>query len=153
MLVGMCIRCEGADDDDVRFIIHGNILRFGWHVVAVVAERVSRSWAYTIGIAGFDHPEFAVVGLEAQEAGLLLNALGESVRAGRRFLAGETVAVLGRRCRIGEVDPYHYEAGTFVEWDDYYRALGPPYPEVKRLEVIPDGADARLANLEDPHDY
>jgi hypothetical protein len=51
--------CEGADDDEVRFTIHANILRFGWHVTAVVADRVSESWAYTIGLVGFGHPEFA----------------------------------------------------------------------------------------------
>lgn len=151
MLRSMCMVCEGADDDDIRFAIHGSILRFGWHVTAVVADRVSRSWAYTIGIVGFGHPEFAVVGLEAEEACGLVNALGESVRAGRRFQPSETVAVFGKRYRIGEVDPYHFKAGTFVDWDDYYWALGPPYPEAQALEVIPEGADARLAFPADLH--
>jgi Domain of unknown function (DUF4262) len=151
MLVGMCMRCEGADDDDVRFAIHANILRYGWHVTAVVADRVSRSWAYTIGLAGLGHPEFSVVGQEAEDACVLVNALGESVRAGRRFEAGETVVVSGVRWLIGEVHPFHYEAGTFVEWDDYYRALGPPHPEAKVLEVIPEGACARLASPVDMH--
>jgi hypothetical protein len=149
----MCMVCEGADDDEVRFAIHASILRFGWHVTAVVADRVSESWAYTIGLIGFGHPEFAVVGLEAEEAGGLLNAVGESVRAGRRFEPGETVAVSGGRYRIGEVDPYHFEAGTFVDWVDYYGALGPPYPETKRLEVIPEGANARLAYPADLHGF
>jgi hypothetical protein len=143
--------CQGADDNDVRFAIHASILRYGWHVTAVVADRVSESWAYTIGLVGFGHPELAVVGLEAEVAGGLLNALGGSARAGRRFEPGETVAVSGRRCRIGEVDPYHFGAGTFVDWDDYYWALGPPYPEAKMLEVVPERANARLAFPTDLH--
>lgn len=57
----MCIMCDGASLDEVRFGIHGIIDRYGWYIQGVEAPPGGRSWAYTIGLsAAFDHPELII---------------------------------------------------------------------------------------------
>jgi hypothetical protein len=66
----------------------------GWAIQYVFADdEKSPSLAYTVGLTGFDHPEFVVCGVDQASAAALLNALGERVRAGERMRDGEIVRV------------------------------------------------------------
>jgi hypothetical protein len=79
---------EKPDEIDLR--VRADIERHGWHVVIVPPEGDSPGWAHTIGLfARYQHPELLVFGSEPRQLGALLNALGERVRGGRRFAAGE----------------------------------------------------------------
>ncbi|MBA2427455.1 MAG: DUF4262 domain-containing protein [Actinobacteria bacterium] len=80
----MCMMCEGASLDDVRFHIHGLIEGSGWAVIPVEGNTPYRSWAYTVGLVQtFDHPELVVVGLDPLAAGRLLNSIGDAIRTER----------------------------------------------------------------------
>lgn len=137
---GMCIMCNGASLDEVRFDLHGRIERHGWAVQYVAEESIGRSWAYTIGLAaGFDHPELVVVGLEPEPAGGLLNVLGDMIRDGTRFDAGH----------LTRVHPAHFVRGVFASWVDYYGALG-RRPAAKALEVVPPGRTPKLDRASSP---
>lgn len=112
----MCMMCNGASRDDVLFHVHASIERVGWAVVPVVSGTVARSWAYTIGLSsGFGHPELVVVGRRPDSAGLLLNSLGEMVRAGESLSPGEWI--LGpndERLELKEVPHGHFTRETFA---------------------------------------
>ena len=77
-----------ADEVDAR--VQNDIQRHGWHVVLVPPEQDSPGWAHTIGLwERYRHPELLVFGSEPRVLTGLLNTLGERVRGGRRFAAGE----------------------------------------------------------------
>ncbi|MCD9624241.1 DUF4262 domain-containing protein [Rhabdothermincola salaria] len=133
----MCIMCEGASHDDVLFNLHGHVLRHGWVLQAVWGEPPDRpGFVYSIGLsAGFDHPELVVVGYDTRVGGAVINELGESVRLGRRFQAGDHADLEGGRVTFGTVHPVHLERGLVASWVNYYGSLG-ELPPVEFLQVI-----------------
>jgi Domain of unknown function (DUF4262) len=148
----MCVECDGASADDVRFDVHGLIARFGWAIVPVEDEVVASSWAYTIGLCqGFDHPELAVVGLRSGDAGRLLNAVAGSVRNGVRFHPGETIHTPDGAWKVAPVATRHFTLPTFAMWVDYYGALGEPRPEPAALEIHRAGGRPALDWIERLH--
>ena len=58
------------------------ILRHGWAATAVFGDDIGESFAYTVGLTGFDHPELLLTGMPPEVAGRLLNGAGERVRSG-----------------------------------------------------------------------
>ena len=76
--------------DEIELRVRADIERHGWHVVIVPPEPDAPGWAHSIGLVErYAHPELLVFGSEPRQLGALVNALGERVRAGRRFAAGE----------------------------------------------------------------
>jgi hypothetical protein len=76
--------------DEIELRVRSDIERHGWHVVIVPPEDGSPGWAHSIGLCErHRHPELLVFGSEPRQLGALVNALGERVRSGRRFAAGE----------------------------------------------------------------
>ena len=76
--------------DEIDLRVRSDIERHGWHVVIVPPEDGSPGWAHSIGLLErYRHPELLVFGSEPQKLGALVNALGERVRGGQRFAAGE----------------------------------------------------------------
>jgi hypothetical protein len=76
--------------DEIDLRVRADIERHGWHVVIVPPEKDSPGWAHTIGLCErYQHPELLVFGSEPRQLGVLLNALGERVRGGKRFAAGD----------------------------------------------------------------
>jgi hypothetical protein len=133
----MCMMCNGASRDEVRFHLHGTISRHGWAIFGV-GDHETTGWLYTIGlVAGFNHPELVVVGQEPALAAAVLNHLGERVRRGERFDVADRTAV-GDESEVGlrHVHPVQIELGLLNAWVDYYGALGPPYPEPQALQVV-----------------
>src|SRR5262245_41703444 len=77
--------------DEVELRVRADIARHGWHVVIVPPEDGSPGWAHSIGLGErFAHPELLVFGSEPGQLGALVNALGQRVRSGLRFAAGES---------------------------------------------------------------
>lgn len=77
----------------------------GWAVQGVMPTEDDTDpvpFAYTVGLTGFGHPEIIVCGLDPRDVGIvLLNDLGERVRAGRTFSHGE----VPRNLLMGGYDP------------------------------------------------
>jgi Domain of unknown function (DUF4262) len=81
------------EPDEVEQRVRADIERHGWHVALVPPEADAPGWGHSIGLwERFQHPELLVFGSEPHQLASLLNALGERVRGGRRFAAGETDA-------------------------------------------------------------
>jgi hypothetical protein len=77
-------RCEGLDDEKLV----ADVKQYGWHVVKVLDKDGTPGWAFSVGLyKNFDHPEIIVFGLNDEVAHFLINAIGDEVRAGKRFAA------------------------------------------------------------------
>ncbi|MCA1704589.1 MAG: DUF4262 domain-containing protein, partial [Actinobacteria bacterium] len=151
--VAMCIMCDGgATLDEARFNIHGIIDSFGWFIQYVEVAPVSRAWAYTVGLsAGFAHPELIITGVRAQTAARVLNQIGEMIRSGGAFTAGDCLTDAGgKHIHLSVVHPEHFDRGLFAVWSDYYDCLGPPYPEAVALEIVLPGRKPMLAARRSP---
>jgi len=79
------------EPDEIELRVRADIERHGWHVVIVPPEGDSPGWAHSIGLGErYEHPELLVFGSEPRQLAALVNTLGERVRHGRRFAAGDT---------------------------------------------------------------
>ena len=108
-----------------------------WTLEAVEGSGDSLSWTYTIGITQLlGHPELVVVGLDHEEAGRLLNQLGERIRAGAVLGPGpETDRVAG--LTFGPVAGEQWtQRSTFAGWHGYYDWRGAPRPERSAVQVF-----------------
>lgn len=91
-------------------------------------------FAYTVGLTRYEgHPELIILGVPQLEAGHPLNLMGERVRSGERFTAGDTVHGIAadRPVRLIEV---HARASVeyLVHANDLYRCPGrPPIPALQ----------------------
>lgn len=153
MLSPMCMICDGATPDEALFHIHGVIHRYGWFIQYVQHRKMGRSWGYTIGLSdGFDHPELVVAGLDMKRSTALLNAAGEKVRQGKRLAPTERYHLCGVDTWVGvsPVHPNHFDRGVLAVWDEYYGALGPPYPPAEALEIVPARRRPQLLLPESP---
>jgi hypothetical protein len=92
-----------------------------------------------------NQPELTVRGIPQEAAGRLLNDLADLIRDGRNFVDGEEIAVGTGRYRFVSVADRHLLNGRFAIWVNYYGALGPPHPEPRFLEVVPQGRRRRLS--------
>jgi len=76
------------DEADLR--VRSDIETYGWHVAKIAGDDKAPPWAFTIGLEhNFEHPEVLVVGMDLALLHGLLNQIGEQVKRGRRFAAGE----------------------------------------------------------------
>lgn len=77
-------RCEGLDDEKLL----ADVAKYGWHVLKIFPPKDNTpGWAFSIGLyKNFNHPEIIVFGLNDEVMHQLINAIGEEVRVGKRFL-------------------------------------------------------------------
>src|SRR3954464_2677873 len=68
---------EGRQRDRIR--------RHGWALWPVMGDEESPPFVYTVGLAGFRHPELILFATTQATAAAVLNELGELVRAGTRL--------------------------------------------------------------------
>ncbi|MCP3984067.1 MAG: DUF4262 domain-containing protein [bacterium] len=86
------------DDDGILARVRHDIDHHGWHLVLIPPEEPSPGWAHTIGLyERFEHPELLTFGIDLQVLAGLLNHLGETIRRGARFAAGDEPAGLLQR--------------------------------------------------------
>ena len=100
---------------------------------AVLADEESPPFVYTVGLTGFGHPELILFATSHNTAAVVLNELGEMVRAGRRFGACEQVTVSPGRVHL--LDLPRSDSWLFGANDLYRRPGEPPVPA---LLVVPD---------------
>lgn len=115
---------------DLEFVI----ARHGWAISGVEPRPPHIGWLYTIGLTAFDHPELVMVSGSPRAANVL-NGLGERVRQGERFDAGESVSLGGSRLSLGEVHPAQLEQGLMDVWFERHQAPERPAPELRVLQV------------------
>jgi hypothetical protein len=132
----MCEICDGKSEDEVRLSLAKKIDTYGWAVEAVEGDADFESWAYTIGLMEhFGHPELVITSLSAEDSCRILNVLGNHIREGRRFSAGEIALVGGIPVELVAVDPQQFEHGVFNIWFDNYRALEDVF-QLSALQVV-----------------
>ena len=130
----MCVICDGLSRDEAAFDLDFTIARHGWALSGVEPLPPDLGWLYTIGLTAFDHPELVMVSVSTR-AGGVLNGLGERVRSGERFGAGDVVEFGGSRLSLGEVHPAQVEQGLMNVWFEHYQAPERPTPELRLLQV------------------
>ena len=113
------------------------IRQHGWALEAVLAddEDDTPAYVYTVGLAGFGHPELILFATDHAVAAGMLNDLGELVRTGRRLAPLERV-----RVPSGEVHLLSFpeaEHWLFAA-DELYRL--PDGAPVTALLVVPAGS-------------
>src|SRR4051794_7942047 len=121
------------------------IRRHGWALQAVLGDEESPPFVYTVGMAGFRHPELIVFATTQATAAAVLNELGELVRAGGWLEPLERVEL-----STGAV---HLLASP--EWEHWLFAAnalsrtrgGPPVPA---LLVVPEGDLADVPGEDEP---
>jgi hypothetical protein len=109
------------------------IRRYGWALQAVLGDEEGPPFVYTVGLSGFGHPELVLFATSQATAAVVLNDLGELVRAGQVLRAGDAIGL-----RSGRVHLLTFPESA--EWlfaaNDLYRSSdGPPIPA---LIVLPD---------------
>lgn len=94
----------------------------GWHVIKVTADPPRPPFAYSIGLTQrFGHPEVLVAGLDLDVLHQLVNTVGEAVREGRTFAAGQTYGEVleGYDVAFRPVLRHHYAAYVGRALDHY----------------------------------
>jgi len=100
-----------------------DIQSHGWHVVKVFSRQNEKGpeWAFSVGLLhSFGHPEVIVFGLPLDICMRVVNAIGEQVRAGKRFTTdGEYDDILNApyRCAFRPVEQKYYrEYVGYAQW-------------------------------------
>ena len=113
-----------------------DVEKHGWHVVKVLPEGDFPGFAYTVGLfKTFTHPEVLIYGISGDRAHRILNDLGDAIRAGHRFNAGQTDDTLleGYSCTFRTIPPAQFrEHLGFASWfyeGNEFPALQLVYPD------------------------
>ncbi len=116
------------------------VRKVGWAIQYVIGERQTPSFAYTVGLFGFDHPEVVVFGLAPQSAQNLLNLLGERVKSGCPMRDGDEVSVGEPPGSVTLFGLAHPESLLFAANSFYQR---PPHDSVPALQAVYPDDDGR----------
>ena len=122
------------------------IRRHGWALQAVLGDdEDGPPFVYTVGLTGFRHPELILFATSQATAAVVLNDLGELVRAGRLLGAGDRVAL-----RSGDVHLLDFPGAEHWLYaaDDLYRVPGGE--PVRALLVVPVDELAHTAGEDRP---
>jgi len=91
-----------------------DIQRVGWHVVSVFSSEGEEGpeWAFSLGVFhSFGHPEIMISGLPLDTCTAIINEIGTTVRAGKRYESGEQYADIladSYKCAFREVRRRYY---------------------------------------------
>ena len=104
---------EGLDDGDRKVL--ADVRQYGWHLVMIPDDAISRGWVFTVGMwHTLGVPELSLFGMDPNHAGSALNLIGEAIRAKRQ---------IGPKIEMGDV----LEDGRLVTFrpvhDSWYSPL------------------------------
>lgn len=107
----MCDMCQGMTAREAMGQLRDAILRDGWAIEYVETDgsRANPTFAYTVGLSRWDHPEFICFQMCPEHTARYLNGLGAAVRAGRRFDEGDD---------LSEVFPEYDDPGALLRFPD-----------------------------------
>ena len=119
-------RCEGLDDKKLV----ADVKEYGWHVVKILEKDETPGWAFSVGLyKNFNHPEIVVFGLNDEVAHFLINAIGDEVRAGKRFADGLYSDLIDTySCTFKPVHPVWYH--DFLGYANWFYG-GQNYPALQ----------------------
>lgn len=114
--------------DEIDRQVIDDIAQYGWHVIQVAEDDEGPGFAFTIGLyRSFGHPEVIITGLPLDVMLVILNTIGDSLRADTRFEAGGTYDTLleGYDCTFRRVPKEQYREflGTAMR---YYKSTDFP---------------------------
>ncbi|MGI8881580.1 MAG: DUF4262 domain-containing protein [Jatrophihabitans sp.] len=112
------------------------VRRVGWAIQYVMGEEREPSFAYTVGLFGFDHPEIVVFGLSAGSSEWLLNRLGALVKSGAPMGDGDEVTIGAAGFPVSLFTLPNPESVLFAANSFYQRPPGDPVPALQA--VYPD---------------
>ena len=70
------------DDSDRKLL--ADVRGYGWHLVLIPDDAVTRGWVFTVGMwHTLGVPELSLFGMDGNQAASALNLIGDAVRAGR----------------------------------------------------------------------
>jgi hypothetical protein len=110
----------------------GHVEDYGWHIAGIKADEQQETppYAFSVGMYyTYEVPELLVVGLPLQQSAPLINAMGELVKAGKRFICEtpRSDVMPGRSLLMRPVAPRHYRAELgYAVW--FYGALPRIFP-------------------------
>ena len=110
-----------------------DVQRYGLHIVNVLEEGDFPGFAYTVGVyRTFEHAEILIYGLRKDRAHQILNDLADNLRAGKRYVAGETYDDLleGLSCTFRIIPQTHY--GEHLGWATWFNETI-DYPAVQLI--------------------
>lgn len=120
----------------------------GWMLqgVAPVVGQEGHPFTYTVGLTEMDHPEILMMGY--QSAGVILNDMGQRVKDGHVYKAGESYTDLASFTDGGDMELRLVEADA-QEFGGIIRTL---YPTATGLQVIIPDAQGRFPE-DDGYDF
>ena len=65
------------------------ILKYGWAIQHERGRGGVPGFSYTVGLCGFNAPEMVIFGLEPTVSQIILNAIADGVRDGKRWVSGD----------------------------------------------------------------
>jgi hypothetical protein len=70
------------DDGDRKLL--ADVLEYGWHLVLIPDDAVTRGWVFTVGMwHTLGVPELSLFGMDQNHAASALNLIGDAIRSGR----------------------------------------------------------------------
>jgi hypothetical protein len=102
---------------------HADVREYGWHVILVPQDEQGPSFAYSIGLKkSFNHPEILILGLDLKVMHQMINGIGNRIKAGARFLAGQRYQEIleGYDCLFADVEKKYYR-DYFGQAIDFYK--------------------------------
>jgi hypothetical protein len=133
-------RFKGRKLDPRERQVLGHIERVGWNVTDIADEEGVPGWAFTIGLfESYGHPEVAIFGMRTETRHSVLNCIGESVRDGKSFTAGQEHdwVLEGYRCWSREVNKAWYR--DLLGWARWFYG-GDQFPAVQCIWPARDGS-------------
>jgi hypothetical protein len=131
------VKLPEPQDDTDRWLLE-QIRHPGWAVVGIEASDEGPGYSFSVGVYHtLDQPEVVVMGLRQRDATLLINDVGERMRAGQRFAPGDRSDDLAEgypTAFVGMDRRYYHEYLGYAHW--LYR--GWDFPAVQL--VWPDKA-------------
>jgi hypothetical protein len=85
------------DDDSDRKLL-SDLASHGWHIVGVDADEGGPAFAFSVGLLyTLGHPEIMIMGLKHPISGCLINNMGDAIRSGMKFDAGNRYGDIAER--------------------------------------------------------
>jgi hypothetical protein len=126
-------RFKGRELDESELKVLGHVEHHGWNVTNIRDEDGKPGWAFTLGLfENYRHPEVIIFGMSAESRHAILNWIGENVRDGKPFAAGQEHdwVLEGHNCWSREVVEMWYH--DLLGWAVWFYG-GKEFPVVQCL--------------------